>query len=769
MRTIPYGNFRTNRASSQAKGLIGWWPSLGSRSGATWHDRSGQGINLTETGAVNETSALFLGWTKNWTADAYFGTTAAGALSGGWASASFAFWVRTSVIDANWVVILSKNFDAGTDSYYIARAGANLYVWLYAATTAPEITVLNVFDDTDWHHIGVSYDGANATAYVDGVAQAPVAGEGVINAGAGTTLRIGARFNDSQYWRGDIAEVRIYNRALTAAEMWQLYAPETRWALYDAGDPVNDHVVSLAMLAEHDWAFFVDWDNDRDFDEAYEDIFAYVKSAVWELGMDSAYQSTGGDSTLTLTLNNFGKEFSPENAESPFYGELLPQRLVKVVCYLTGVDEVMFLGYLQPIRPAGGDGRTAILTASGPQRYFEQQPISLPLLENIRSDVLIEAILGRLQLPAALDADIWLLGIPGHSELGTTTVLADLSPAVELDTGLMTFPYAGDNWTDTIHDKEYIGEDWKSGFNGMDAIVDVVRAERGRFFINRAGKAVFWSRARLQLKIDVDATFDMQFAGEPDYAYGEDMANRVHVKAYPRAISATSDSLLWELDEDITIRPYDTHTMTVEYSDEDTGAEVAGKDAYLDAAALVHNGISVDFAPEFEARNAKIAITNNDSFDVTITGMAIKGKKLTTYNEVGLVAEDMTALVQYGILEYTIESKLLSDVLFAQTLADYELERRKAPRGAIRSMTVRADTDARTEQVVNRTIGDRIAVIDDQLSHDGEYFIIGERHEYGLREFYNVTWRLEPAENNKYWLLGVAGYSELGTTTKLAL
>lgn len=517
------------------------------------------------------------------------------------------------------------------------------------------------------------------------------------------------------------------------------------------------------------WSFYVDWDGDKDFDEAYEDIYAYVKSAVWELGMDQPYESTGGDTTATLVLNNFGQEFSPENAGSPFYGEMLPQRLVKIVCRLTGSDVTMYLGYLDGIRPAGGDGRTAELSAIGPQAFFDKQLISLPLLQDIRSDLLIEAISSRLQLPPALGSDIWILGITGHSELGVSTVFGDISVAMELDTGLTTFPYAGDNWGGELHDTSYIGEDWKSGFNGLDAIVDVVRAERGRFFFNRAGKAVFWSRAHLQVKTALDATFDNQVATDPDYSFGGDMANRVRVKAYPRTLSAASDALLWQLDEAITIQPGDEHTLNVQYSDDDTGETVGGIDAYIDTGSIIHDGTAVDFIGAFEARNAKVTISNGDPVAVTLTALAIKGKRVTTYNEVEMIEEDTPGLVAYGIREYIIDSKLMSDTLFAQTLADYELARRKTPRGAIRSMCIRADTTARMAQVVGRTIGDRIRVIDDQLCHDSQYFIVGEQHEYGLREFYNVTWQLEPAGYSKVWLLGVAGYSELGETTTLAL
>ena len=49
------------------------------------------------------------------------------------------------------------------------------------------------------------------------------------------TEAIGAQFvagSAASWFTGQIAEVRVYNRALTDNEVWELYAPQTRWDLY---------------------------------------------------------------------------------------------------------------------------------------------------------------------------------------------------------------------------------------------------------------------------------------------------------------------------------------------------------------------------------------------------------------------------------------------------------------------------------------------------------------------------------------------------------
>jgi len=75
-----------------------------------------------------------------------------------------------------------------------------------------------------WSHVAMTYDGANLRAFVNGVNTRTVAATGAIPVTNGL-LRLGKRVMNTESWVGQLDEMSIYNRALTAAEIRdQFYA-----------------------------------------------------------------------------------------------------------------------------------------------------------------------------------------------------------------------------------------------------------------------------------------------------------------------------------------------------------------------------------------------------------------------------------------------------------------------------------------------------------------------------------------------------------------
>jgi hypothetical protein len=128
------------------------------------------------------------------------------------------------------------------------RSGAGMQQWLFIkdrnnATGRLRFAVWNSSDveayatsdsawptDTSWHHVAGVYDGANVYVYGDGASldSSPNAQTGAIKS-YGNYVCFGGEWNGTtcsdagNEIDGDLDEVRIYNRALTAAEINRLY------------------------------------------------------------------------------------------------------------------------------------------------------------------------------------------------------------------------------------------------------------------------------------------------------------------------------------------------------------------------------------------------------------------------------------------------------------------------------------------------------------------------------------------------------------------
>ncbi len=95
-----------------------------------------------------------------------------------------------------------------------------------------------------WQHVACTFDGKMIHVYTDGKLHSSVAYSGSITSGAGT-LRMGANASSTEDLAGKIDEPRVYNRALSGAEITQLYnfgpGPVGHWKLDEGtGQTIND-------------------------------------------------------------------------------------------------------------------------------------------------------------------------------------------------------------------------------------------------------------------------------------------------------------------------------------------------------------------------------------------------------------------------------------------------------------------------------------------------------------------------------------------------
>jgi len=126
-------------------------------------------------------------------------------------------WVKVAGFTKTWETILSK----GDNSYRMAR-GPGTGNSIHFGCNGPSggnLNALTTVTTNTWRHAALVYDGANKIIYIDGAEDARVASSGAINV---STYALYIAANSQQGNRnltGVVDDVRIYNKALTPAEI----------------------------------------------------------------------------------------------------------------------------------------------------------------------------------------------------------------------------------------------------------------------------------------------------------------------------------------------------------------------------------------------------------------------------------------------------------------------------------------------------------------------------------------------------------------------
>ena len=220
-----------------AQGLVGWWKLDGASSGSIANgttvgleDSSGQGnngtaSNVNTTGMAWTTGKIGLGATSFDGVDDYVALGNAPSPLRVTSNLTFSAWVKIpSDVGEVYVAIIGRNADVSLMTHWSdhkLRVFAKPSGGVGAEALHSTGTSLNT---NTWWHVAITYNLLVWTAYVNGVQDGTGTGvTGILSDVDGYDTDIGFYGNGSAYGLGLIDDVRIYNRALSAAEVAQLY------------------------------------------------------------------------------------------------------------------------------------------------------------------------------------------------------------------------------------------------------------------------------------------------------------------------------------------------------------------------------------------------------------------------------------------------------------------------------------------------------------------------------------------------------------------
>ena len=190
-------------------------------------DTSGNGHNGTCTGLTfvdNDISELGIAGQFNGTTD-YVEVANFNDING-LESLTVIGWVKTG--DTSWMLVSKYQTDGklffvwfATDKLYFTMTG--LLPLYHFCTKISDTNLSDFFKSDEWHFIAATYDGSERAIYLDGEKCNSLPASGKIDAGS-SPLRIGAYHGAYSYnLEGLIDEVRIYEEALSSAQIQKLY------------------------------------------------------------------------------------------------------------------------------------------------------------------------------------------------------------------------------------------------------------------------------------------------------------------------------------------------------------------------------------------------------------------------------------------------------------------------------------------------------------------------------------------------------------------
>ena len=210
-----YSNVATATTPTTIPGLVAAY-SFDEGTGTTVNDLSGNGNNGTITNATWTTVSKF------GNALVFNGTNSVVTIPD---SASLHLtsgmtleaWVNPSTVNGAWRDVIYK----GNDNYFLEGTSNPSSVPAGGSTIGSSddaIYATAALTPTTWTHLALTYDGTTLRLYVNGVQVSSLAQSGTI-ATSTNPLQIGGDNIYGQYFAGTIDEVRVYNVALTAAQI----------------------------------------------------------------------------------------------------------------------------------------------------------------------------------------------------------------------------------------------------------------------------------------------------------------------------------------------------------------------------------------------------------------------------------------------------------------------------------------------------------------------------------------------------------------------
>jgi hypothetical protein len=391
------------------------------------------------------------------------------------------------------------------------------------------------------------------------------------------------------------------------------------------------------------------------------DLFSYMDEStyVMQFEYDRRLQEPQGGVSYAIgdfLLDNITKRFTP-NYDDTIGTAVQARRPIKATISMKadaayrGVQVIV--GLTSDVPRESKSGRTTEVQVYDYITFIENSNLAAAIYEDMRSDEIIESILGDLGF--------------GTSQYS-------------LDTGINTIPFA---WFD---------KDKKAG----KRIRELCEAEEAHFYQDENGIIRFENRNHYANfpHQTVQHTIDSGDIMSDENDESTKIINRAIVLAKPRTVDVAAAEI-WRHSQTELLTPGQTRTIWASFFDAESGEsvlpinEITAPGSGTDYTAnTLEDGSGTDRTASLGitvtnfVESAKIDIVNNHGSDsIYVTLLKLRGKAARVTKAIQAISEDADSINKFEAQEYVVRNNLIQTPSIAQSIADNLKNRYSQPLG----------------------------------------------------------------------------------------
>ena len=407
-----------------------------------------------------------------------------------------------------------------------------------------------------------------------------------------------------------------------------------------------------------DFKLFIDVDGDGTVDEEYTQ---YLHSMEWSIGFLDEIENVAPLSAATICLDKLSGLVSGD-----LYG-----KQIKITSIDDGtVTRTMFSGWVRDVEDVYIDRQLLKLNCHGFEEPLYTQRVSIPIQIDQKAGSILQLIIDQVNfrqktLGTTIILNDTVVGFLGGT-LGTSSPIT-----TSFDTGVNIFPYAGDRWDNAI---------------AINIIKDIVQSDSGRFYTDRDGVITFKDKSSLITESVTEINSNSVI--NSTLKIGAQVYNASQITIAGRFVGSP-DSVLFEIDEPLKIRPGKPRELRCRYRDsnKNPAGAIAVNELYpvtnyvgnqneLGTGFDFTDFLSIDIIAQ-DGNSTLVSMYHNLPYDVWLTKFEITGTPLSKSDPMTIEVIDYPETVKNGFRYIASAAPLISTVELAENIAEFALARRK--------------------------------------------------------------------------------------------